>query len=271
MPPSSSTPPPPSLVEKDFLSSFVGSPRFGSPDPLSPSLAHLSELDEDVEMLENPGPVDQAGAAPSFGGDYERLPDPDLAHYGSTPTTTDNAPLEMPMRSAARGESPAVRYAYLSAAVNRTFRGQTCRQAEQGLRDMLGLVDMTGGLPADSPAPATTLVSTMRRLRLDPDESIIRYAACPICWRMFSPMEFTDSLVPQRALNAPAPIVPYVSIVESLRRMMLRPGFADRIRDSRNVDLAPYDDPDFVKEGMHHGLVWHTQRTRTRRMFGRNW
>ncbi|EJD36235.1 hypothetical protein AURDEDRAFT_74418 [Auricularia subglabra TFB-10046 SS5] len=189
------------------------------------------------------------------------------------------------MRSAARDESPAVRYAYLSAAVNRTFRGQTYRQAEQGLRDMLGLIDMMGGLPAE-PAPATTLVSAMRRLRLDPDESIIRYAACPICWRMFSPTEFTELGSPmcperacagriytekrnstQRLVRTPCKIVPYVSIVESLRRMMLRPGFADKIRDSRNDDPGLYDDPDFVKEGMHHGLIWHTVRTRTRRMF----
>ncbi|EJD37595.1 hypothetical protein AURDEDRAFT_173361 [Auricularia subglabra TFB-10046 SS5] len=155
-----------------------------------------------------------------------------------------SGPDHMPMHSAARGETPFMRYAYLSAAINRTFRGQTYRQAEDGLRDMLGYAEMTGHLSTD-PAPATTLVSAMRRLKLDPDECIIRYASCPMCWLMFSPDEVARLASPNcpghgchgviysearnarnKLLRTLSKIVPYVSIIQSLRRMMLRPEFA---------------------------------------------
>lgn len=251
---------------------------------LSPALPWVI----DPVLLEPAQPApDGAAAPPQIPGDRTDDEDEDEPPYQDQIDPDGPPPESMPMHSAAPGESSAVRYVYLSAALNRTFRGLTYDRAERGMLDMFKLLKLVGKFPTDAvPKPATTLVTAMRRIRLDPDACIINYASCPLCWKMISPSQLLELPSPtcpadgcagiiyterrnakNKLVRIPERIVPYVSLIESLRRMFLRPGFADKIRDSRHDNPAEFEAEDFLKEGMHHGLAWSVPRTRQKRAF----
>ncbi|KAG1734770.1 hypothetical protein EDD22DRAFT_852445 [Suillus occidentalis] len=62
--------------------------------------------------------------------------------------------------------------------------------------------------------------------------------------------------------------MPHVSLIGSLRRMFMRPGFAKSIRDSRHDQPRRNDDEDFVMTDMHDGTLWHELEMNTIREIG---
>ncbi|KAF9489274.1 hypothetical protein BDN71DRAFT_1530062 [Pleurotus eryngii] len=141
----------------------------------------------------------------------------------------------------------------------------------------LDALEVAGALP-EIPQPLRTLDSAKRQLGIDPDLWITQYAICPCCWKHFSPTALRELETPECQVGncagliyeditgakgetrcRPLKIIPQVSLIDSLHRMFLRPGFARSIRDSRGEPECPNDNDDFVMEDIHHGAAWHAQ------------
>ncbi|RXW19193.1 hypothetical protein EST38_g6659 [Candolleomyces aberdarensis] len=183
-------------------------------------------------------------------------------------------------------EPPGVRIAYYQAVINNVFKHQSVDQTESTLKTTLMAIDASGGLPVD-PVPVQTLVSAKRRLGVDPDEHIIEYAICNLCWKHYRPSEVNhlpspSCLTPDcpgviyeesrntenKLVREPKTISPQVSLIHSLRRIVHRKGFRKLVRDSRNSPRAQNDDPNFVMKDMHDGAMWHSLRTGIKREVG---
>ncbi|KAF8968598.1 hypothetical protein BDZ97DRAFT_1916032 [Flammula alnicola] len=186
-----------------------------------------------------------------------------------------------------RDEEPScVRIAYLQAVLNNVFEGMPINKTDDNLATTLNALDAAGVLP-EHPRPVRTLASAKRRLGIDPDEYIIQYAVCPQCWKHFTPEamvnldspacpipscdgviyeETTDSKnrVKRRAIK----IIPQVSLLQSVRRMVRRKGFRRIVRDSRNTPSDQNSDPNFVMKDMYDGNIWHDLKTGIKREVG---
>lgn len=188
---------------------------------------------------------------------------------------------------AIRDREPShIRMAYLQAVINNVYRNMSVVDATENLNITLNALDVTGALP-DYPRPVRTLISAKRRLGIDPDQWIVQYAICPKCWKHYAPktlheLEEPGCLVPQcdgtiytekrdqkGCLKRYAVMVlPHVSIIQSLRRMLRRKGFRKLIRDSRNTPPNQNDDEEFLMQDMHDGQIWHDLRTGIKREVG---
>ncbi|ESK95972.1 hypothetical protein Moror_7484 [Moniliophthora roreri MCA 2997] len=150
----------------------------------------------------------------------------------------------------------------------------------------LGVLKAAGFEP-EGRTPVKTLQSAKRRLGLDPDINIIQYSICPWCWRHYNPQEFRELESPACTSNEcdgiiytgkhtasgdtkrhPVKIIPQVSLIQSLRRMVRRKGFRKILRDSRGDELNKNDDEDFAMADMHDGQAWHQLKTGIRREVG---
>ncbi|EIW73721.1 hypothetical protein CONPUDRAFT_160802 [Coniophora puteana RWD-64-598 SS2] len=183
-------------------------------------------------------------------------------------------------------ERPEVRNAYLRAVLANVFSKVSVADASDLLSAMLDNASIIRPLP-DHPRPVRTLKSAKQRLGIDPDQYIIKYAVCPDCWKHYHPTDLQTLMSPvcsvdgcsgviyEDFINArckhirkPFKLHPQVSIIASLRRMFMRPGFARMIRDSR-ADVPDRDvDEHFVMRDMHDGSLWHELNTHTVREVG---
>ncbi|KAH0578476.1 hypothetical protein H2248_003622 [Termitomyces sp. 'cryptogamus'] len=135
-------------------------------------------------------------------------------------------------------EKTYVRMAYLKAVLANVFGHLSWERATNDLNALLNILAAAGVLP-EEPAPVQTLQSARKRLGIDPDEYIIQYALCPLCWEPHTPDELEALSEPTCMLPCcngqiytmkngaciPNLIQPQVSIIQSLRRMFKRPGF----------------------------------------------
>src|SRR6202035_3709929 len=87
-----------------------------------------------------------------------------------------------------RNEQSCVRIAYLQAIRNNVLGNMSVEQTSENLKATLDSLDAAGVLPKD-PRPVTTLAGARHRLGIDADQWIIEYAACPRCWKHYSPKE----------------------------------------------------------------------------------
>jgi len=71
-----------------------------------------------------------------------------------------------------------------------------------------------------------------------------------------------------RQKRHPKKVNPYTSIIQTLRRFFMRPGFAAMIRDSRGQHGGHNDDPDFVMADIYDGAAWGRCYTNTVREVG---
>ncbi|RXW19617.1 hypothetical protein EST38_g6241 [Candolleomyces aberdarensis] len=190
--------------------------------------------------------------------------------------------LTAPAYSAQKLEPPYIRMAYLQAVLNNVTGNTPVRQTEANLRTSLAMLDVARGLPA-FPVPARTLRTARRRVGVDPDQWIIQYAACPQCWKLYMPeavikLDSPSCTIPgctgniymlgEKGKRRPLKIIPQVSLITSLRRMLLRKGFRRQLRDSRGSPVGQNDDPHFVMKDIHDGEVWHELRTGIKRELG---
>ncbi|KAG0702799.1 hypothetical protein DFH29DRAFT_1068931 [Suillus ampliporus] len=71
-----------------------------------------------------------------------------------------------------------------------------------------------------------------------------------------------------RLVRTAVKINPQTSLIGSLQRMLMRPGFARSIRDSRNDIPRQNDDKNFVMTDIHDGTLWHELETNIVREVG---
>ncbi|KAF8803058.1 hypothetical protein BYT27DRAFT_7110771 [Phlegmacium glaucopus] len=143
-----------------------------------------------------------------------------------------------------------------------------------------------GVLPAH-PRPVRTLESAKRRLGIDADQYITQYIICPQCWKHYTPkqvhdldspaclLEYCDGILFEESLGSkgrrkrhPMKVNPYASIIDTLRRFFMRPGFAEMIRDSRGHQGGHNDDENFVMQDIYDGAGWDQCYTNTVREVG---
>jgi hypothetical protein len=183
-------------------------------------------------------------------------------------------------------ERPGVRLAYLNAVVGNVFGNHTVQAATDSLNNQLNCMLVEGVLP-EHPRPVRHLLSAKRRLGIDPDQWITQYAICSECWKHYTPVQLRELPSPSctirdcsgllydervdakgKLVRTAKKIMPHVSLIGSLRRMFMRPGFAKSIRDSRHDQPRRNDDEDFVMTDMHDGTLWHELETNTIREIG---
>ncbi|KAG1760475.1 hypothetical protein EDD22DRAFT_990093 [Suillus occidentalis] len=183
-------------------------------------------------------------------------------------------------------ECPGVRLAYLNAVVGNVFGNHTVQAATDSLNNQLNCMLVEGVLP-EHPRPVRHLLSAKRRLGIDPDQWITQYAICSECWKHYTPVQLRELPSPSctirdcsgllydervdvkgKLVRTAKKIMPHISLIGSLRRMFMRPGFAKSIRDSRHDQPRRNDDEDFVMTDMHDGTLWHELETNTIREIG---
>ncbi|KDR66227.1 hypothetical protein GALMADRAFT_217198 [Galerina marginata CBS 339.88] len=143
-----------------------------------------------------------------------------------------------------------------------------------------------GALPA-YPRPVRTLESAKRRLGIDADQYITQYIICPQCWKHYTPKQVSEFDSPAclvddcegilydevldgkgRRKRQPKKVNPYTSIIDTLRRFFMRPGFAKMIKDSRGHQGGHNGDEDFVMHDIYDGAGWDQCYTNTVREVG---
>jgi hypothetical protein len=201
------------------------------------------------------------------------IPDPEIDRF-----QVDRPSLAIP----AMKEEPYIRLAYLQAVMGNVFGKLTWEMATQTLNNTLDCLAIAGRLPVH-PRPVRTLQSARQRLGIDPDLWIIQYAICPVCWKHFTPKEMANLEAPgclslncageiykinnkgKRVANL---ICPQVSIIECLRRMFLRPGFAKLVERKPEHQPGRNSDVDFIMKDISDGEMWYKDDTRTIRQVG---
>ncbi|KAG2757569.1 hypothetical protein P692DRAFT_20711205 [Suillus brevipes Sb2] len=182
-------------------------------------------------------------------------------------------------------ERPGVRLAYLNTVIGNVFGKQSIQAATDALNNQLNCMLLEGVLP-EHPHPVRHL-SAKRRLGIDADQWITQYAICPECWKHFTPAQVKELPSPEctvpdcegvlydehtdakgKRVRTSKKIMPHVSLIGSLRRMFMRPGFAKSVRDSRQDHPGQNEDEDYVMTDMHDGMLWHELETNTVREIG---
>lgn len=160
-------------------------------------------------------------------------------------------------------ESPAVRLLYLQTVVGNIFGSRTVLDSNNALTDGLDLIELaasTAGIALTHIIkPAQTLTTAKRRLGLEVDDYIEKRPICTICYKHYSLDEIKRLPSPnctvarcngivyrvkrraehlhddsdENEIRTPAKIMPYISLIKGLGRMLLRPSFVN--------NLVPYD------------------------------
>ena len=82
-------------------------------------------------------------------------------------------------------ETPAVQMAHITTVMANIYGHLTVQQATNQLNNTLDSLLLAGILP-DHLQPVWTLISTHHRLGIDPDQHIIQYCICPMCWKHYT-------------------------------------------------------------------------------------
>ncbi|PPQ79796.1 hypothetical protein CVT26_012594 [Gymnopilus dilepis] len=183
-------------------------------------------------------------------------------------------------------EQSCVRIAYLQATIANVYSHVSVLRSTEILNGTLDALLAAGALP-ELPRPVRTLESAKRHLGIDADQYITQYNICPQCWKHYTPREITDLDGPAclvedcdgilydesidgkgRRKRQPRKVNPYTSIIQTLRRFFLRPGFARIIRDNRRQHGGLQDDDDFVMRDIYDGAGWEQCYVKTVREIG---
>ena len=97
-------------------------------------------------------------------------------------------------------EVPAIWLAYLGAVIGHIYGHLSVIQVKDQHNNSFDVLLASRALP-DLPRPVWTLVSTKQRLSINPDQWVISYTLCPVCWKYHSPLELEK-------LNSPNCTVP---------------------------------------------------------------
>ncbi|KAF5368271.1 hypothetical protein D9615_010359 [Tricholomella constricta] len=244
----------------------------------------LEHMDEEQGMEPRPEAAQLHEQAPPLAGEpFEAVHLPYVLEPGQD---LDDRPSLIPR---AFLEEPQVRLAYLQAVKSNVYGHLTVQQATENLNSTLDALLVAGALP-ELPRPVRTLSAAKARLGIDPDLYITQYTLCPVCWKHFTPKQMADlvsSACPvtdctgilfqesynkkNQCIRTPYLINPQVSIIESLRRMFMRPGWAKSLKDSRPTEVNQInrnDNEDFVMKDMDDATEWYNSFTNTVRQVG---
>ncbi|KIM81157.1 hypothetical protein PILCRDRAFT_89185 [Piloderma croceum F 1598] len=249
--------------------------EFGYPQDLYPPLDSLTYMDLD-DILSNDGSqgVDnragQIESRPEIPDnalpheEYSRSqspgnsPPPSPSLDGSSSSATDETE-EVELAMAFR-ENPTIRLLYLQTVVANIFDSRTVLACNTQLTDGLDLLDAAGISLIQSIKPATTLATAKRRLGLEYDDYIEKRPICTICSKYYTLNDINSLHSPsctkprckgiayriKRSTDdppvkkrVPAKILPYMSLIQSLQRMLLRPSFVN--------NLVPFQESEFDK------------------------
>ncbi|KAM6493648.1 hypothetical protein JOM56_010009 [Amanita muscaria] len=210
-----------------------------------------------------------------------------LANFMVTNSPGDACSLVPP--AYARREPSCIRIAYLQAVYNNVVGNMPVRQTNDNLSMTLAALDAANAFPIDPevPAPATTLATAKRRLGIDPDAWIMNYALCSICWKHFTPHQVSllrtpncttqncSGIIYKVTTNArgqqkrePCKIIPQVSLIQNLRRILRRKGFRKLFYDSRSSPAGLNNDDDYVMTDIYDGDAWYELKANCRREVG---
>lgn len=185
-------------------------------------------------------------------------------------------------------EVPAVWLAYLGAVIGHIYGHLSVIQTTDQLNNSLDILSAAGALP-DLLRPVQTLVSAKRRLGINPDQWVIPYALCPVCWKHHSLLQLKKLNSPNwsvpscegiiyidmqgakwQRIQMPNLICPQVSIIDSLCQMFLHPGFATSLWDSQDEPVGKNSDEDFVMRDMYNKDAWNESHTGSVHHVGEN-
>jgi hypothetical protein len=204
---------------------------------------------------------------------------PPLPHVPLTPTPLDH-PGVTPLPDidnqafcppSAWNEAPAVRYAYLKAALGSVLGHLTIPAATDHLNTALNALRLADALPSNT---ATTLITAKKRLGLDPDAFIKAILICSICFANYTHEEISKLMSPEctwakcngivykekrtadrKTKRSPAKILPHAPLTNQLRRFFMCPGFAELLHDSSQcVDHS--DDDTYKMTDIYNGALW---------------
>lgn len=178
-------------------------------------------------------------------------------------------------------EKSYIRMAYLQAVMGNVFGKLTWKDATQQLTNTLDILAVAGRLPVH-PRPVRTLQSARRRLGINPDVYIIQYAICPLCWKHHTPSEMNaleSDVCTTRGCKGiifttkdgkctPSLINPQVSIIGSLRRMFMRPGFAKMVAKKPEHQPGRNDDDNYIMRDLPDAEMWYRSTIGTVREVG---
>lgn len=185
-------------------------------------------------------------------------PPPSPSLNGSSDSATDETE-ELELATAFR-ENPAIRLLYLQTVVANIFDSRTVLACNTQFTDGLDLLDAAGVSLIQSIKPATTLATAKRRLGLEYDDYIEKRPICTICSKYYTLNDINSLRSPsctkprckgiayrvKRSTDnppvekrVPAKILPYMSLIQSLQRMLLRPSFVS--------NLVPFQESQFDK------------------------
>jgi hypothetical protein len=260
-------------LEQDNLELDQGADDFGG-----------FELDNDAHAIEYPqDPIaNWPIRAPDNVYSHLQMPDgPDPSRDIEPADTASTVPLAY-----SEQEPSCVRIAYLQAVANNVFGNMSVKQTTDNLNMTLNALDAAGVLP-EFPRPVRTLTGAKRRLGIDPDQWIVQYAICSSCWKHHTPKEVLDLATPDcstpactgkiykelpdakgRLKRYAIKILPQVSLLETIRRMVRRKGFRKLVRDSRGTPVHQNANENFVMTDMHDADIWHDLRTGIKREIG---
>ena len=165
--------------------------------------------------------------------------------------------------------------AYLQAVQGNIYDdGLTVKASDKSLNDSLNMLAAVDALPTH-PKPVQTVKSVQQCLCLNP-QYITQNTICTICWKVYTADEIKTMNAPRclvlhckgivyddkkdvdgKIKWVPAKVLPMVSLIVELRKLLMHPGFAESLWDSGEDPINPNDDPDFPMEDIHHGLMWH--------------
>jgi hypothetical protein len=147
-------------------------------------------------------------------------------------------------------ENSVIRLLYLQTVVANIFDSRTVLACNTQLTDGLDLLDAAGVSLIGSIKPAMTLATAKRRLGLEYDDYIEKRPICTVCSKYYSPDDIKNlqspSCIKQRCKGVaycikrstddppvekrvPAKILPYISLIQSLKWMLLRPSFVNNL------------------------------------------
>ena len=266
------------VTENDFSDADYGQPNsddyeFGYPQNLYPPSDYM-DLDDVLSNDGSQGIDDRAGQIESrpetpdnvqLHEEYSRGPQTQSPGNSLPPTpslsgSSDSATDKTEELATAFRENPAIRLLYLQTVVANIFDSRTVLACNTQLTDGLDLLDAAGVSLIQSIKPATTLATAKRRLGLEYDDYIEKRPICTICSKYYTLDDINSLLSPsctkprckgiayriKRSTDdppvkkrVPAKILPYMSLIQSLQRMLLRPSFVN--------NLVPFQESQFDK------------------------
>ncbi|KAH9834853.1 uncharacterized protein C8Q71DRAFT_710648 [Rhodofomes roseus] len=204
-------------------------------------------------------------------------------------------------------EAPVIRNAYIEAFISATFDHATHEAVQRSLkshqRTIASLDRRHGQETPGLDKMALTLRTVERRLGIDPDQCIVYYFLCNVCWFRHHPSElykldspdctqdgcsgtlFTAKVMSnKKTKRIPVKIFPVTPLKQALQRILLRPGKYEEFQHWRKEGDEPgrvppltargmdaFEDPSVRMQDVYDGWGWRAIQAGLKRRRGGKW